>query len=95
MGTPKQTHTIYRDDDLIVSGLLSMSEIEKFVKQDARKENAQGRLAVYTVVGPLGLKRTGGLRRGKMYWESGSSNPDALAGQNGSLVEATMAVALG
>jgi len=42
MNNPKQKYTIYRDNDLIASDLLSLPSIVKFVRNDALKEHSQG-----------------------------------------------------
>ena len=42
MNNPKQRYTVYRDNDLIASDLLSLPSIMKFVRNDALKEHSQG-----------------------------------------------------
>jgi hypothetical protein len=69
MNNPKQKYTVYRDNDLIASDLLSLPSIMKFVRNDALKEHSQGRPAVYMITGSLGFKRAGGHTKGRVIWD--------------------------
>ena len=69
MNNPKQKYTIYRDNDLIASDLQSLPSIMKFVRNDALKEQSQGRPACYMITGSLGFKRTGGHLKGRVVWD--------------------------
>ena len=69
MSTSKQKYSVYRDNDLIASDLLSLPSIMKFVREDARKEHSQGRPAFYMITGSLGFKRKGSHLRGRVVWE--------------------------
>jgi len=64
-----QTYSIYRDDDLIASGWPSLFSIMKFVRNDARREHAQGRPASYLIAGSHGFKRRGRHLRGRIVWQ--------------------------
>jgi hypothetical protein len=65
----KQKYSIYRDNDLIASGLLSLPSIMKFVRKDALKEHSQGRPAYYLITGSHGFKRAGNHSRGRVVWD--------------------------
>jgi len=69
MCTPRQRYSIYRDNDLIASDLLSLPSIMKFVRNDALKEHSQGRPACYKITGSLGFKRAGSHLRGRVLWD--------------------------
>jgi len=69
MNLLKQTYSIYRDNDLIASDLLSLPAIIKFVRNDALKEHSQGRPAAYLITGSLGFKRAGSHLRGRVVWQ--------------------------
>jgi hypothetical protein len=69
MNNPKQKYTIYRDNDLIASDLLSLPSIVKFVRNDALKEHSQGRPAFYMISGSLGFKRAGSHLKGRVVWD--------------------------
>jgi hypothetical protein len=73
MNLLKQTYSIFRDNDLIASDLLSLPSIIKFVRNDALKEHSQGRPASYLITGSLGFKRSGSHLRGRVVWEDGKS----------------------
>jgi hypothetical protein len=69
MNNPKHKYTIYRDNDLIASDLLSLPSIMKFVRNDALKEHSQGRPAFYMISGSLGFKRAGSHLKGRVVWD--------------------------
>lgn len=69
MNSSKQKYSIYRDNDLIASDLLSLPSIMKFVRNDALKEHSQGRPAHYMITGSLGFKRTGSHSKGRVVWD--------------------------
>jgi hypothetical protein len=69
MNSPRQKYSIYRDNDLIAADLLSLLAIMKYIRNDARREHAQGRTACYLITGSLGFKRTGSHLRGRMVWD--------------------------
>ena len=75
MNSSKQKYSIYRDNDLIASDLLSLPSIMKFVRNDALKEHSQGRPAHYMITGSLGFKRTGSHLRGRVVWDGIFSEP--------------------
>jgi hypothetical protein len=75
MNISKQTYSIYRDNDLIASDLLSLPAIIKFVRNDALKEHSQGRPASYMITGSLGFKRMGTHTKGRVVWDGEFSNP--------------------
>lgn len=77
MNNPGQTYSIYRDNDLVASDLPSLPSIMKFVRNDARREHAQGRPARYVITGSLGFKRAGSHSKGRMVWDSQTPGPDA------------------
>ena len=47
----RQKYSIYRDNDLVAADLPSLPSILKFVRNDARREHAQGRPAGYVITG--------------------------------------------
>jgi len=69
MNDSKQKYSIYRDNDLIASDLLSLPLIMKFIRKDALKEHSQGRPAFYMITGSLGFKRAGSHLKGRMVWD--------------------------
>jgi len=73
MNSPRQTYSIYRDNDLVASDLPSLPSIMRFVRNDARREHAQGRPARYVITGSLGFRRTGSHSKGRMVWDSQTS----------------------
>jgi len=75
MNSSKQKYSIYRDNDLIASDLLSLPSIMKFVRNDALKEHSQGRPAFYMITGSLGFKRTGSHLKGRVVWDGIFSDP--------------------
>ncbi len=75
MSSSKQKYSIYRDNDLIASDLLSLPSIMKFVRNDALKEHSQGRPARYMITGSLGFKRTGSHLKGRVVWDGIFSSP--------------------
>jgi len=77
MNSPRQTYSIYRDNDLVASDLPSLPSIMRFVRNDARREHAQGRPARYVITGSLGFRRTGSHSKGRMVWDSPTPGPDA------------------
>jgi len=68
MNGPRQRYSIYRDNDLIASDLLSLLSILNYVRNDARREHSQGRPACYVITGSLGFKRRGSHLKGRMVW---------------------------
>jgi len=64
----RQKYSIYRDNDLVAADLPSLPSILKFVRNDARREHAQGRPAGYVITGSLGFKRVGSHLKGRMVW---------------------------
>lgn len=72
---PRQRYAIYRDNDLIASDLPSLPAILKFVRNDARRDQAQGRPARYLITGSRGFRRTGSHSNGRMIWEGQMSDP--------------------
>lgn len=70
MKCPRQTYSIYRDNDLIASDLPSLPSIMKFVRNDAQREHSQERPACYLITGTLGFKRTGSHLKGRVVWAS-------------------------
>ncbi|MFZ0828040.1 MAG: hypothetical protein WAO02_11515 [Verrucomicrobiia bacterium] len=78
MNSSKQKYSIYRDNDLIASDLLSLPSIMKFVRNDALKEHSQGRPACYLITGSLGFKRTGSHLKGRVVWDGEYSNPSMI-----------------
>jgi hypothetical protein len=78
---PRQRYAIYRDNDLIASDLPSLPAILRFVRNDARREQAQGRPARYLITGSHGFRRAGNHSNGRMIWEGQMSDaPTATAG---------------
>jgi hypothetical protein len=69
MSRPRQTYSVYRDNDLIASDLLSLPSIMKFVRYDALREHSQERPACYRISGSLGFKRMGSHLKGRMIWD--------------------------
>ena len=69
MSNSKQRYSIYRDNDLVASDLLSLPAILKYIRNDARNEHAHGRPACYLITGSLGFKRTGSHWKGRMVWD--------------------------
>jgi hypothetical protein len=72
MSTTKNKYAIYRDDTLIASGLSSLGAIEKFAREDARREHSQKRPASYVITGLSGFKRVGSHIKGRVLWEDQS-----------------------
>ena len=72
MSTTKQSYAIYRDDTLIAAGLSHLGAIEKFVREDARREHSQKRPASYMITGLSGFKRVGSHFKGRILWEDQS-----------------------
>jgi hypothetical protein len=70
MTSSKQKYSIYRDNDLIAAGLISLPAIMKFVRGDALKEHSQGRPACYLITGSLGFRRAGSHLRGRVVWDA-------------------------
>ncbi len=68
MNGSKQKYSIYRDNDLVASDLPSLPSILKYIRNDARREHAQGRPADYLITGSLGFKRAGSHLKGRMVW---------------------------
>jgi len=68
MNDTRQTYSIYRDNDLVAADLPSLISIMKYVRNDARREHAQGRPACYLITGSLGYKRQGSHLKGRMVW---------------------------
>ncbi len=77
MNSPRQKYSIYRDNDLVASDLPSLPSIMTFVRNDARREHAQGRPARYVIIGSLGFRRTGSHSKGRMVWDSETPGPCA------------------
>ena len=75
MHNPRQTYSIYRDNDLVASDQPSLLSIMKFVRNDARREHAEGRPARYRITGSLGFMRTGSHLRGRMVWDAQTPGP--------------------
>ena len=69
MNSPKQKYSIYRDNDLIASDLLSLPSIMKFIRNDARKEHSMGRPACYMITGSQGFRRGCSHLRGRVIWD--------------------------
>ena len=69
MNGSKQKYAIYRDNVLVAADLLSLLSILKYIRNDARKEHAQGRPACYLITGSRGFKRTGRHWKGRMVWD--------------------------
>jgi len=68
MSSLRQKYSIYRDNDLVAADLPSLPSIMKFVRNDARREHAQGRPACYLITGSFGFKRMGSHLKGRVVW---------------------------
>jgi hypothetical protein len=90
MSTSKQSYALYRDNTLIASDLPYLAAIEKFAREDARREYAQERPACYVITGLSGFKLVGSHIKGRIRWEdqspvnlrfgtSGTNRPSATA----------------
>jgi hypothetical protein len=77
MNSPRQKYSIYRDNDLVASDFPSLLPIMKFIRNDARREHAQGRPACYLITGSLGFRRTGSHSKGRMVWDGQMPDPYA------------------
>jgi hypothetical protein len=72
MSTTKQRYALYRDDALIASELPYLAAIQKFAREDARRENSQGRPACYVITGLFGFRHVGSHVKGRIQWENQS-----------------------
>lgn len=73
MNTRKQRYALYRDDTLIASDLPYLAAIEKYAREDARREHAQERPACYVITGLSGFRRLGNHFNGMIRWEDQSA----------------------
>lgn len=69
MSTPKQSYSLYRDGTLIASQLPYLGAIEKYAREDARREYFAKRPACYVITGSSGFKRVGQHSKGTIHWE--------------------------
>ena len=72
MGTTKNKYAIYRDNTLIASGFSSLVAIERFAREDARREHSVERPAGHMITGSFGYKRVGSHFKGQIHWEDQS-----------------------
>jgi len=75
MASPRQRYSVYRDNELLASDLPSLLAIMQFVRNDARREHAEGRPARYLITGSLGLRRSGSHSKGRMVWDGQTPGP--------------------
>lgn len=69
MNGSRQRYSIFRDNDLVASDLPSLLSIMKYIRNDARREHAQGRPACYLITGSFGFKRKGSHWKGRIVWD--------------------------
>lgn len=72
MSTPKQSYSLYRDNTLIASPRPNLGALEKFAREDARREYSAKRPACYVITGWSGFKRVGHHSKGTIHWEDQS-----------------------
>lgn len=66
----KQTYSVHRDGQLIVSNHPMLNAVKQFVRANARDENAAGRTASYIVTGTMGFRSVGVMNnKGAVRWE--------------------------
>ena len=75
ISSARQRYSIYRDNDLIASDWPSLPAIMKFVRNDARREHAEGRPARYLITGSLGFRRAGSHLKGRVVWDGTTPGP--------------------
>ncbi len=65
----RQKYAVYRDNELIATGISSLAATNILVRKDAKMEFAQGRPAKYLITGSAGFNCTGAHCKGRVVWE--------------------------